>query len=237
VFIHTVYKSEENVDYLKDWLVHHSLIGIEHFYMYDNSGAHDYPYDPSYIVPSHTNKYGELIKYTVEEAREKQQEIFKEFPVTVIPWQNRDANGKLLYYQKESIIHFSQLVKKGLCAFIDIDEFIIKKENFRVSRMNQRKFKARHHYSSVHDCHEYFDVDTTGWGTKVILDMANFPSSNQYKNIHFVHLDLPASASYFNHYNHCESAHQWLIMNGKNIDPDYNNIYQRLEDTELKKKI
>jgi len=237
--IHTVYTPEENVDYLEDWLLHHTLIGVTHFYLYDNGGAHDYPHDPLWYISPFTNKYGAEIKYTVEEARIKQQEIFKKYPVTVIPWQNRDANGKLLYNQIESVLHFKDMVKEGLCAFIDIDEFIIKTEEFKPCTMLQRKFKSRHFYNSVYDCYEVFDTDTTNWAQKAILDMGNFPHLDTSHNIHFGHVDLPLSKLYFNHYNHTEAAHHYYLNhmpmrgNKSHIDQDYAKIFKTITSTGL----
>jgi hypothetical protein len=239
MIIHTVYKPEENVDYLEDWLLHHTLIGVTHFYLYDNGGAHDYPNDPFWHISSSTNKYGVEIKYTVEEARIKQQEIFKKYPVTVIPWQNQDSNGKLLYNQIKSVLHFKKIVKKGLCAFIDIDEFIIKTEEFKVCTMQQRKFKSRHFYNSVYDCYEVFDTDTSNWAQKVILDMGNFPPLNSSNNIHFTHIDLPKCGLYFNHYNHTEASHHYYLnhmpqcVNKSHINQDYTKIFKTITSTGL----
>ena len=245
MFIHTVYRPEENVDYLEDWLTHHIAIGVKHFYLYDNGGAQDikgqgYSEDMfSYIQPN-TNQYGIPFKYTVEEARNIQDKIFKNFPVTVIPWQNKNDQGKLLYNHKESVLHFKSFINDGLCAFIDIDEFIIKKEEFNVCRMYQKKFKSRHYYNSVHDCFEIFDITVPFWGPKVILDMANFPEN--FVDMHFRNFNLPISKSYFNHYNYNDIAHKYFLEVVLPLIPsesrpqhnlEYSKIFSTIQDTGL----
>lgn len=232
MIIHTVYKPEENVDYLRDWLTHHTSIGVTHFYLYDNGGANGY-LDWGYNIPATENKHGTSIKYTVEEARELEKNILKDFPVTKIMWQHRDADGKLLYNQAESIIHFSDNIKSGLCAFIDIDEFIIPQEEFRPCRMLQKKFKSRAYYKSVYDCLEYWQVDTREWGPKVILDMANFPEFDirAGHDIHFRHVNLPISSTWFNHYNYTPTSHRYLLT-AQREDPCIGHISQEIIRTQ-----
>jgi hypothetical protein len=217
LIIHTVYRPEENVDYLKDWLTHHTAIGFTHFYLYDNGGANGY-LDSGYNVPYGEDKHGSAIKYTAEEARELEKDIIKDFPVTKIMWQNRDSTGKLLYDQANSIAHFRDMIKSGLCAFIDMDEFIIPQEEFRPCRMFQKKFKSRAYYDSVYDCLETWPVDTSQWGPKVILDMANFPEFNVQDghDINFRHVDLPISKNWFNHYNYTSTSHRYFLTAQKN---------------------
>lgn len=244
MFIHTVYRPEENLDYLQDWLTHHVAIGVEHFYLYDNGGANDYIDTDYEILPNYT-KHGVKIEYTVDEARQREQHIIKNFPVTKIMWQNKDSRGRLLYNQAEAIVHFKNLISQGLCAFIDIDEFIIKKEEFRVCRMYQRKFKSRSFYNSVYDCRETFDIDTSTWAPKVILDMANFPDfDTQRHNIHFGHINVPVSQSYFNHYNHTKFCHEYMTTRmmhqldphgTANIDLNYDTAFYSISDTGLRK--
>jgi hypothetical protein len=232
MIIHTVYKPEENIEYLKDWLIHHTLIGVTHFYLYDNGGANGY-LDWGYNVPDNENKHGSSITYTLEEARELEKNIIRDFPVTKIMWQNRDSTGKLLYNQPESIMHFRNIVKSGLCAFIDIDEFVIPQEEFKPCRMFQKKFKSRAYYKSVHDCLETWPVDTSDWGPKVILDMANFPhfDVNAGHDIHFRHINLPISKTWFNHYNYTSKSH-WYFLNVQKHCPCIGHIAQDIIRTQ-----
>ena len=37
--MHTVFLARENIAYLKEWIVYHALLGVQHFYLYDNTGS------------------------------------------------------------------------------------------------------------------------------------------------------------------------------------------------------
>ena len=39
VGIHTVFIARENILFLKEWILYHKYMGIEHFFLYDNSGG------------------------------------------------------------------------------------------------------------------------------------------------------------------------------------------------------
>ena len=116
---------------------------------------------------------------------------------------------------------FATKIKEGLCAFIDIDEFIVKKEEFYESRILQKKYDDRWKYSSIFDCDKTFDIDTTMWSSKTILDLSTFTPG---ESIHFNNKNLPISKSWFNHYNHNESGHDWLLKNYQSIDPSWKPV-------------
>ena len=42
VGIHTVFIAKENILFLKEWILYHKYMGIEHFFLYDNSGGDGY---------------------------------------------------------------------------------------------------------------------------------------------------------------------------------------------------
>jgi hypothetical protein len=224
MIIQTVYRPEENLDYLDDWLNHHTKIGVTHFYMYDNGGSrwieNNFGISKKMKMPENYVKYGIKIKYNVEEARERQKDIFKKYPVTVIKWQRKNKDGELLYAQIESVLDFAKNIKSGLCAFIDIDEFIIKNEEFKVGRMYQRKFKHRSFYKTVYDCYDHIPINTKTWTPKVILNMSQFPStSSTDHNIHFDHINIPISKNVFNHYNYNRITHKWVLEHIESLDP------------------
>ena len=39
VGLHTVFIARENILFLKEWVLYHRLKGIDHFFLYDNTGA------------------------------------------------------------------------------------------------------------------------------------------------------------------------------------------------------
>lgn len=208
--IFTVYKPEENLDYLDDWLLHHTNIGVTHFYMYDNGGGNGNWGIQKEKTDINYSKSGFKHRYGVGEAREKQIDIFKKYNVTHKLWQPKDYNGNILYRWNHAVVDFNQNVNTGLCAFIDIDEFIIKNEEFKVSRLNGIQYKAMHYYKSLRDCHERCILQQMD--TKCILDLSSLPTFPRMVDdefdMHFTFLTLPETTNYYNHYNYSKYRHR-----------------------------
>jgi len=229
--VHTVYKPQENIGYLKEWLEHHSNIGVDKFYIYDNSysvfGGLHINQNLDFVTQ---NRYGYTHQYTIDEAKKIQDEIIKNYSVELVDWMPIDKFGNVTYGYLESMDHLHANKNSGLVAFIDVDEFIIKQENFRQSRILQVKYEDRHHYNSVSEISNGFVINTLKWGSKCIVDMSKFVRP---ENMHFPRFKFPISKSYFNHYNHNFVGHQWLLDNWQQIDPtwvplDYKDIYIKM---------
>lgn len=232
MFIQTMYIPSENIDFLEEWLSYHQKIGVEHFYLYDNSGsvAHAQGSNVWSVAVHGKDRYGNKINNV--DVTDLENEIFKKYPVTKIKWQPKNKNGLIYGDQVNAMNHYSSIVKTGLTAFIDIDEFIVKREEFRESRLFQRKYESRFHYSenSVMNITNGFEIDSRSWSSKCIIEMKNYQSP---QSVHFSDLNIPESDSFFNHYNHNEFAHKWLLKNYKDFDPSwkpvpYKNIFVRM---------
>jgi hypothetical protein len=202
--------------YLKEWLDYHTFIGVEKFFIYDNAESFEIDhYGKKDTMPT-KNKYGYDYLLDIKQAREIQQEIIKDYDVELVEWSPRDTDGKVLYNQVESMNHLASKKSSGLVAFIDVDEFIIKKEDFRESRMLQVKYENRHDYESVLNISMGFDeLKIPSYATKCIVDMSRYPFP---VDPHFNRIDFPISESYFNHYNHNTASHEWLLKNYIYID-------------------
>ena len=105
--IHTVFLARENIAYLKEWILYHALLGVQHFYLYDNTGS--IGRDGS---NSTTNKYGidffELTKnLTDADVADQVDKIIadRSVDVTLIKWQPRDGLGRIYYGYNESVYH------------------------------------------------------------------------------------------------------------------------------------
>jgi hypothetical protein len=219
-YIQTVYLPQENVLFLEDWLKYHVSIGIEHFFMYDNTGSTFRCIDEEFqsnLIYDSKNKYGQIINMPLDQALEIEEKIFNKYPVTKTMWKPL-VNNQIQYQQMEACLDFASKVTSGLCAFIDIDEFIVKKEEFKESRILQKKYDDRWKYKSVFDCDKTFDIDTRFWASKAILDLSTFSVGI---DIHFEDKSLDVSNSWFNHYNHNEKNHNWLLSSYNNVDPNW----------------
>lgn len=218
ISIHTVYKPQENVLYLREWLEYNLSIGVDKFYIYDNADSMAIDHFSAKVTRPDKNKYGYQYRMTIEDARKIQDKIISDYNVELITWSPIDDNGLITYGQVESMNHLSSIKDSGLVAFIDVDEFIIKREDFRPSRLLQVKYEHRNNYDMVTDISNGFAINTERWAPKCIVDMAEYVSPT---DIHFPGLELPLSRSFFNHYNYNEVNHNWLLDNYLNIDSSW----------------
>lgn len=229
MIVHTVYKPQENLDYLDDWLNHHTKIGVEHFYMYDNAEGNGNYGTRATKTPHGYTRDGFKFKYEIKEARDLQKEIFKKYNVTHIIWNPKNENGDILYDWNNSAIDLSKKINKGLCAFIDIDEFIIKKEDFKPSRLRPQYYHSMHYYKSVYEINKRF-VNTLFdeiYLTKCIVDMSNFPNittDRMYYDMHFREFHFEATKNYFNHYNWTKSRFDDRLANMNIKDTIYDKV-------------
>jgi hypothetical protein len=221
ISIHTVYKPQENVLYLEEWLEYHTSIGVEKFYIYDNAESMNIDHLGVFTELPLKNKYGYEHKTTIEHARKMQKEIIKKYNVEIIPWSPTNSDGAIIYGQVESMTHLSKSKKDGLVAFIDIDEFIIKKEDFYQSRILQVKYENRNNYNSVWNISNGFNINTRWWSSKCIIDMSKYIEP---ESIHFNDLEIPISKSFFNHYNYNSVNHDWLLKNYMKVDDTWNPV-------------
>lgn len=217
--IHTVYKPQENVMYLKEWLDYHTFIGADKFYIYDNAESWAVDHLGNQSDLPNKNKYGYDYAFSIKEARKIQYDIIKEYNIELIEWSPKDIDGRVVYGQVESMDHLASNKNEGLVAFIDVDEFIVKREEFRESRMLQVKYESRNNYKSVLDISKGFDeIRHVNHSSKCIIEMSRYSSPI---SVHFQEAGLPISESYFNHYNHNEVGHKWLINNYHHIDSSW----------------
>ena len=134
VGIHTVFVAKENILFLKEWILYHKYMGIDHFFLYDNSGS--YGYDKGLSRPlferNRKNKYGisydDIVSLPNAEIADVLDHIRREIPnVHIVRWQPTDAEGRVRYAQVEAqndaLKRFGPTV--DWMVFMDIDEFLV----------------------------------------------------------------------------------------------------------------
>lgn len=240
--IHTLFLPRENVLYMEEWLLYHTIIGVDHFYLYDNTGSHG-DSTSAYRVPFRETrtKYGlPLIsqKVTDQEIQNTVREICSKFSVTLIPWPS------VLYTQKEqldSISHCCKNLETDFLACIDMDEYIYSEphplikdflQNELISKgysgvkISQSKFahilKAKINKDvRFYDLIDTFEMETKHWAPKSIIDPKKIKIGN---NIHQIDcegkmLDQPnRNLIRINHYNCNEYQFYWLNKNYHHYD-------------------
>ncbi len=233
--IHTVFLARENIAYLKEWIIYHALLGVQHFYLYDNTGS--IGRDGS---NSTTNKYGinffEPTKdFTDADIADQVEKIIADVSVdaTLIKWQPRDRHGRIYYGYNESVFHCIETSGQQTewMAFIDVDEFLfspsgidIRDElsNLRRSECNrliilQKKFLDRFlspskYVTDIYDCIE--GVDTSAWAPKNIVHVDDLiPGALESMHsmpVRGTTLTAETTAIRFNHYNVNPAQLQWM---------------------------
>lgn len=119
----TIFK--DNAPYLKEWIEFHRMLGVEHFYLLDNSSSDN----PKRIL----------------------QKYIKNNIVTLVDWPNRDEDqwgGKIFAWvsttQIPAYYHGCALARKKAkwIAFIDTDEFIVPMHEDSIPKFLDRHDKA-----------------------------------------------------------------------------------------------
>lgn len=232
--IQTTYQPRENLPFLEEWLQWHLGLGAEFFHIYDNTGSTTDRLGNSLAVNGLT-RYGHKVDMSLsdKDVLEIEHEILRKYPVQKVIWQPRE-NGRIVMNQVAACDHFSGVVKEGWCAFIDMDEFLLPFAPMEAMlhggamRIRQKKFADRVEYSRVLDCEKTFTIDTRGWATKLIMDMAHYVPGRA-SHIHELCsarqvIDLPLERIRFNHYNHGRVGHGWLLDNWRSIDPEWQPV-------------
>ena len=142
---HNVFIAKENILFLEEWITYHHMIGVDCFYLYDNTGVQDYSaWDRRRgkkrgMIPGKINKYNynfdQLIALTDQQVSEKLAEVQAKFApnvVNYILWQPK-CYGLIQYDQEQAHEDCRQtLVNTDVdwCASIDMDEFIVVHERY-----------------------------------------------------------------------------------------------------------
>lgn len=238
-YIQTVYIPRENIFFIEEWLDYHSKLGVDKFYLYDNSGSLYKDFIGNLEIDGR-NKNGWDVKELTKELSDSditkiEDELFEKYNVTRIKWQPLDKNGDITYNQTESINDFLKYINKGFCAFIDIDEFIsinnynnIKdyirfnhNNNFDGIKIYQKKFVSRwYNKSSVISIKTSLNINTDKWAPKIIANLERV--NNVTGSVHdFLPNLMIGKNIHFNHYNHDYNGHKWLLENYKWLDPKW----------------
>lgn len=240
---HTIFIMNENIDWIEEFLQYHLAIGFDHFYLYDNSESNGY-----YGSNDKTNKYGFEMN-EVENLEEKWENIMTTYgdKITYVKWQPKDADGKIIYGQKEGIQDFIERYgsETEWVAFMDLDEFVFSQENIDIPeyfdllppsiscvRICQKKFKDRFLIKQESEngepgvvIKEYQCIDKEigfDWAPKNILrpsDFVGIQTVHDIKVKYEIKYEDPKVLR-FNHYNVNPALLKWM-KNFYNSEVDF----------------
>ncbi|WP_176954543.1 glycosyltransferase family 92 protein [Niabella drilacis] len=224
---------------MEEWIDYHLLLGVDHFYLYDNSKS----IGRNGSTPT-TNKYNiNFLKLTADISDEELDERFNNIiskykgHITVVDWQPKNKNNEICYGQKESILHYLKNTPSidSWTAFVDIDEFIFSRfelknlitildfNNFSDIILHQRKFDDRFNnlrcpVTKITKC--IAGLDTSMWAPKHIIKHENFDTARVMNtwNIHHLpvicgyntYCDATGKNLRFNHYNTNAAQLEWM---------------------------
>lgn len=168
IAINSVFIAKENILFLEEWIKYHQLLGVTHFYLYDNSKVNKITgwavRNKDKIILGKRNKhnidYGELVKMNKNQVTEHLKKLCDKYKcINLIEWSPRDEEGNILHNQKEGHTHCLKRLKEDKIDWattIDMDEFIILKKhnnleeyilslpsNVKVIKMAQKRFESR----------------------------------------------------------------------------------------------
>ena len=233
--LHTVFLARENMAYLKEWIVYHALLGVEHVYLYDNSGSIGRDGSDPTTNKSGINFFEPTKHLTDADIAEILKTIISEVSVdvTLIPWQPRDSNGQIVYGYNQSIRHCIELYGSQIewMAFIDVDEFLFSPTNIDLKQeldergregsngliIRQKKFLDRFlspspFVTGIYECIE--GIDTSSWAPKNIVRVADLALDNLV-DMHTMpvrggNVTLETEVLRFNHYNVNPKQLEWM---------------------------
>lgn len=185
----TVFLPREHILFLKEWLVYHIELGIDHFYLYDNTGSVGRNGSNKEV-----NKYGIPYAKITEGMSDKDiQDILKEIQedlpkqITYVKWTPMDAQGRIVYDWNKALRDYIESYgsNSDWTAFIDLDEFIFspkgknlkdyldeyEKMGLEEILLHQKKFDERFNnldkfVIQIESCID--GVNTKGWASKHI---------------------------------------------------------------------
>ena len=105
IAIQTVFILKENLPFLEEWIVYHKKIGIDKFYLYDNTGSFHRNNDKK--INKRLMDYNKMITLSDNDVNKEMELLKKKYPEIVhVIWQPRDKNNNITYGQIDAIKHY-----------------------------------------------------------------------------------------------------------------------------------
>lgn len=236
--IQTVFLARENILFFKEWLVYHIELGVDHFYLYDNTGCQSNQEVNNYGIPYSKITEGMSDKDIEDILREIEQ--YLPGRITYEKWTPVDEQGKIIYGQIDAIMDYTEKYANDSewTAFIDMDEFIFspqgknlkdyldeyEKKGIEDLVLHQKKFDERFNnlnkfVTQIERCID--GVNTIGWASKHIMrndniDLTSMIENKKGWNIHYIpikrgsYFDVDMEEFRFNHYNSNKKLLEWM---------------------------
>lgn len=241
VSIQTLFLPRESLPYMEEWLLYHTLLGVDEFRLYDNTGSAGDISSPFRRHGAKVTKYGlPKIAEDIDEERVRLaiRSICSKFHVELVPWPTPHFSQKFLL---ESVADHCSANDSDYTAFIDMDEYVcvaggmsigefmeeeVAAKGFCGVRMSQQKMPhiLKEKMTSkrrVWEITETFSMETRDWAPKNILPTKGVSFGGDIHNLSCRGrmLDQPDRGLIkINHYNVNEYQMHWLRHNHMHYD-------------------
>lgn len=96
IAIQTMFLPRQNILYLEEWLLYHTFLGFDNFYLYDNTGSENKKYGSGHTYnyfDDSKDRYGnQIISKNISDELIKKylMKILNKFKVTIIKWPSKN---------------------------------------------------------------------------------------------------------------------------------------------------
>ena len=135
VAIHTTFIPRENILFLREWIEHYKLLGVNEFYLYNNDGVqvpNSMDQRNPNLVLGQINKYGvpyaDIVSLSDDEISQMMLNIEQDIDgVHFIQWTPRDENGKIRYAQERAMENARNKMRGKIdwLLMCDMDEYLV----------------------------------------------------------------------------------------------------------------
>ena len=132
--MHTVFIARENVLFMEEWILYHKSLGVEHFFLYDNSKVEIVPEshaDAGAVagaVAKRNVPYARIVTMTDAEIQDELDRLCRDIPnVHVIPWSPVNDEGKI-WHGKIPCQEMARQAHRDVVdwmLFMDMDEYLV----------------------------------------------------------------------------------------------------------------
>jgi hypothetical protein len=207
IALHTIFVLKQNIPFLEEWIEYHKYIGVDRFYIYDNSKSIGNN-GSSQGVNKYGLNYNDLISLSDNEIQKELDTILEKYPeIVYTKWEPRNDKNQVIYAQTLNINKHNRKYGKDTdwTIYTDTDEFLVSrdkmengvpikgflkdilrdiskgKSNINKLVITQKKFGDR--FCNIpKNFYEIFptikNLDTKDWAPKCIIYNRNF----QYKH-------------------------------------------------------
>ena len=132
--MHTTFIAKENILFLEEWILYHKSLGVEYFFLYDNSTVqvteHGFGLAGAKVgkIAKRGVPYGIIVTMSDDDIENELDRIQREIPnVCIIPWAPVDKNGNICFAQSmcQTLAANKHKDTVDWMLFMDIDEYLV----------------------------------------------------------------------------------------------------------------